>query len=216
VEPYPWNTDGLGQQTLLGDIASGRYDPVIEDIARTVHAFEPAPVYLRFGHELDLTGHYPWSRANPAAFIAAYRHFVERVRASTANAQFIWSPSGGLDSEKYYPGSDVVDSIGVTMLATEEWLGSEELPSFASMMVRSSVLASELGKPFIVCELGVSRRDSAAKQRWVTEARSNLDRFPQLAGVVYFDDRQPESLVPDWRLTPAELDTFFALPRGGP
>ena len=101
-----------------------------------------------------------------------------------------------------------------TVLPTSS--ATSKLPSFATMMVRPTGLASELGKPLVVCELGVSMRDSAAKQRWVTEARSNLDRFPQLAGVVYFDDRQPESPVPDWRLTPAELDTFFALPRGGP
>jgi hypothetical protein len=56
--------------------------------------------------------------------------------------------------------------------------------------------------------------DASAKERWLKEARSTLDQFPQLAGVVYFDDRQPKSLVPDWRLAPAELDTFFALPGG--
>ena len=163
---------------------------------------------------MDLTGLYPWSRSDPAAFIAAYRHFVDGVRAATTNAQFIWSPSGGPDSERYYPGSDVVDDVGVTLLVAEEWSGPKGPSSFASMMGRPSGLATELGKPVIVCELGLSIGDPAAKQQWLKEARSTLDQFPQLAGVVYFDDRQPKSLVPDWRLTPAELDTFFAPPRG--
>jgi cellulose synthase (UDP-forming) len=218
VEPYPWGIDGLGGPTLLSDIAAGRYDAVTRQIAETVSAFAPAPVYLRFAHEMDLTGAFPWSQGDPPAYIAAYRHFVHTVRASTANAQFIWSPSGGGGSAGYYPGDDVVDQVGVTLLVADEWSGTGRTPSFVAMMDGRYRLAVQLGKPLIVCELGASIGDPAARLRWAQEARAAMDRYPRLLGVVYFDatnppiHQMPGAAVADWRLTPAEQATFFAAP----
>jgi cellulose synthase (UDP-forming) len=219
VEPFPWNVDGLGEKTLLGDIAAGRYDPVIRDIARTVRAFRPAPVYLRFGHEMELTGLYPWSQGDPPAFIAAYRHFVQTIRGSAAsNAQFIWSPSGPHDAARYYPGGDVVDDVGITTLVADEWSEWSGAPrSFTEMMEDRYRLAAELEKPLIVCEMGASLHDPASKMRWIQEARTALSQSPRLVGVVYFDDQQPplhpELAPPDWRLTAAEREVFFAVPQ---
>jgi hypothetical protein len=83
-------------------------------------------------------------------------------------------------------------------------------------------LATDLGKPLVVCEMGASIHDPAAKLRWITEARAAVARYPRLVGVVWFDARNPHvpsqplvpaSQVPDWRLTPGEAAVFFAPPR---
>jgi cellulose synthase (UDP-forming) len=223
VEPYPWNVGGLGGPTLLGDIAAGRYDTPIGDIAEAVRGVQPATVYIRFGHEMDLTGLYPWSKGAPASYVAAYRHFVEVFRAATANARFIWSPSGLLGSIRYFPGADVVDEVGVTVLVAEQWSGAGRTPSFAEMMRDRYALAAEIGKPLIVCEMGASIQDPAAKLGWIEEARKAMVQYPRLLGVVWFDDRNPPlpsqpagapGHIPDWRLTPAERAAFLARPRG--
>jgi beta-mannanase len=217
VEPYPWNVGGLGEQTLLADIAGGGYDSAIAGIAEAVRELQPSPVLLRFGHEMDLTGLYPWSRNDPAASVAAYRHFVNRVRETAPNARFIWSPSGAAGSDRFYPGDDVVDAVGISLLVAEDWSGSDAYPSFAQLVRDHGVLATRHGKPLVVAETGAAIHDPAAQLRWVREARAAIDQFPGLLGVVYFDDRCPPlpwpgAARPDWRLTPAGLSVFFATP----
>jgi len=219
VEPYPWVSEGLGAETLLTDISSGGYDVAIRGIAGAVAAVAPTPVYLRFAHEMDLTGAYPWSQRDYPAFIAAFRHFALAVRAAAGNARIIWSPAGvTADSASYYPGDDAVDGVGVTGLVAEEWTGAGNAQSFTDMMNGRQRLATRFGKPLIVCELGASIDDEAERLRWIREVRAAMGDYPLLLGVVYFDDRlsfaDPAPDVPDWRLTPAELAVLFAPPAG--
>jgi len=220
IEPYAWNIDGLGDATLLADIAAGRYDPVIKDIGRTVGSFASQPVYLRFAQEMDLDGTYPWSQGDPQAYIGAYRHFVAATRAAdAANARFIWSPSGNAESARYYPGRDIVDVIGVTLLVAQQW---EEAAGFASPRSFDQVLqeryplAAQFDKPIIVAEVGVDLTDPSAKGAWLAAARASLTDFPALLGVVYFDDRNPPmsrvDARPEWQLTADQRTALFAAP----
>jgi beta-mannanase len=220
IEPYAWNIDDLGEQTLLADIADGRYDPAIRDIGRTVASFAPQPVYLRFAQEMDLTGTYPWSQGDPLAYIRAYRRFVDGIRAAGAsNAYFVWSPSGNAGSADYYPGRDIVDAIGVTLLVAQQWedaAGFATPRSFEQVLQERYPLAARFNKPFIVAEVGVDLADPAAKGAWLTAARASLGRFPALLGIVYFDDRNPPmphvDARPDWQLTADQRATLFAAP----
>jgi cellulose synthase (UDP-forming) len=218
VEPYPWNIDGLGAQTLLTDIDTGRYDTVIQDIGRTVAAFAPQPVYLRFAQEMDLNSVFPWSQGDPSAYIRAYRQFVAGIRsADAANARFVWSPSGNAGSAAYYPGRDVVDVIGVTLLVAQQWEASAgfSVPrSFAQVLQERYPLAQEFGKPIIVAEAGVDLNNPTEKRAWLVAAKASLAQFSQLIGIVYFDDRNPPMPLltsrPDWGLTAEERAAFFA------
>jgi len=228
IEPYAWNIDGLGGQTLLADIADGRYDPVIKEIGRTVGSFGTQPVYLRFAQEMDLDGVYPWSQGNPDAYIGAYRHFVAAARAAdAANARFIWSPSGNAGSARYYPGGDAVDAIGVTLLVAQQWedaAGFATPRSFEQVLQERYPLAAQFDKPLIVAEVGVDLADPAAKRSWLAAARASLADFPALRGIVYFDDRNPPmshvAARPEWQLTADQRAALFAAPsdrgKGGP
>jgi beta-mannanase len=217
IEPYPWNIDGLGTQTLLADIDTGRYDGVITSIGRTVAAFAPQPVYLRFAQEMDLKGVYPWSQGDPSAYLHAYRQFVDGVRsADAANARFVWSPSGNEGSAAYYPGADVVDAIGVTVLVAQQWEAAAGLVaprSFAQVLQERYPLAAQFNKPMVVAELGVDLNDPAEKRAWLVAARAALARFPRLIGIAYFDDQNPPMPLltsrPDWALTAEERAAFF-------
>ena len=220
IEPYAWNIDGLGDQTLLADISSGRYDPVIKDIGRTVGSFGSQPIYLRFAQEMDLDGTYPWSQGDPQAYISAYRHFVATTRAAdAANAHFIWSPSGNAGSARYYPGGDVVDAIGVTLLVAQQWeeaAGFRMPRSFDQVLQERYPLAAQFDKPMIVAEVGVDLADPVAKGAWLAAARASLTDFPALLGIVYFDDRNPPmshvDRRPEWQLTADQRAALFAAP----
>jgi beta-mannanase len=215
IEPYPWNVDGLGSSTLLADISAGRYDPAIEAIAAAVNDASPTPVYIRFGHEMDLTGLYPWSQGDPAAYIQAYRHFALTVGATAPNARFVWSPSGGAGSASYYPGGDVVDLIGVTVLVAQQWeTAGGAIPSFTDAFNDRYALAVQFDKPLVIAELGISTSDDAARLRWIQEVRASMSSYTLLVGAIWFDDRQPfepaTAQFPDWRLSQAELSALFA------
>jgi cellulose synthase (UDP-forming) len=218
VEPYAWNINDLSDQTLLADIAAGRYDGVIKDIGRTISSFGTQPVYLRFAQEMDLAGTYPWSQGDPFAYVRAYRQFVDGVRAAdAANARFVWSPSGNAGSADYYPGRDVVDAIGVTVLVAQRWeeaAGFATPRPFAQVLAERYPLAVRFNKPMIVAEVGVDLDDPAAKSTWLASARASLADFPAVLGVVYFDDRNPPmshlDVRPEWQLTPEQRVALFA------
>ncbi len=228
VEPFAWNIDGLGDETLLADIAAGRYSGVINDIGHTVAAYAPQPVYLRFAQEMYLDGVYPWSQGDPEAYTAAYRRFVSGIRAAdAANARFVWSPSGNAGSAAYYPGGDAVDAIGVTVLVAEQWEAAAGIAaprSFAQILRERYALAARFDKPMLVAEVGVDLADPAAKRAWLADARASLAAFPQVLGIVYFDDRNPpmarSETRPDWQLTTEERAAFLGTPpaerRDGP
>ena len=215
IEPYPWNVDGLGSTTLLADISGGRYDPTIEAIAAAVHDVSPTPVYLRFAHEMDLTGQYPWSQGDPQAYIAAYRHFALTVRATAGNARLVWSPQGAVaDSASYYPGGDVVDLIGVTGLVATQWEATGVAPSFTSMLDVRYALATRFQKPIVISELGTSTLNDSDRMRWIEEVRASMANYPLLVGGIWFDARTPHAPAgteyADWTLNQAELSALFA------
>jgi cellulose synthase (UDP-forming) len=47
----------------------------------------------------------------------AFRHVVSLFRDEGAdNVRFVWSPAGETNALDYYPGGDVVDYVGLTVL----------------------------------------------------------------------------------------------------
>lgn len=209
IEPYPW--DG-NRTTLFPDIVAGRYDVVTRDIAQAVADFSPAPIYIRFAHEMNYTGVNPWAQGNPAAFIAADRHFASIMRTLAPNAQLIWSPGGDDDSARYYPGDDVVDQIGVTMLAATEW---NYVHTFAELVASHSL--PQFHKPTIICELGAAVPDQSA---WVRQIRPVMAQHPEIMGAIYFDAKDPgvfngPPANPDFRLSPADVTAFTGVPISG-
>ncbi|MFI5027113.1 MAG: hypothetical protein ACHQCI_10250, partial [Solirubrobacterales bacterium] len=100
VEPYVG-----GQPASLQDIAAGKYDGYIHSEAASAISYG-GEVLLRFAHEMN-GDWYPWS-GDPAAYVAAWRHYVDVFRADGAsNVRFVWSPnvnpSGRIPFDAYYP-----------------------------------------------------------------------------------------------------------------
>jgi endoglucanase len=129
------------------------------------------------------------------------------------NVRWVWSPAGNAGLEAYYPGADVVDYVGVTILGDPGWDANFALPpqSFAQLLEPKYERLAPYQKPIIVAELGVS----GAPERqalWLEEAAQNVDHFPLVRALSYFNDINAEnnrlSTRPDWRVDPAVYLAF--------
>ena len=92
VEPFP----SRGQrEPPLDTVAAGRADEQLRRLARVVRDAEPQVVLLRWGHEMELSGLYPWAANTPDLYRSAYRRVVSVFRDEGArNARWVWSPAG--------------------------------------------------------------------------------------------------------------------------
>jgi beta-mannanase len=210
IEPWPWwrwEAPTPNRPPLLSEIVSGRYDTELNVMCGEVASLNQL-VYLRWGHEMEgTTGRYPWAGADPAAYISAYRYFVDRCRRIAPQAVFVWSPMGNRGLAPYYPGSDLVDSVGLSLYASEK----VERTLFgrtrsATEMVRERYdRVSSYGKPILLAELGVAG-SAQYLESWFLDLGANLRRsFPLVSGIAYFNEREPHELpepfgAPDWRL----------------
>jgi endoglucanase len=207
IEPFP----AANQHTpVLDRVLAGQADDELRRLADVARDSAPQTVLARWGHEMDLSGLYPWSANDPYMYRAAYRHVVAVFNAEGANnVRWVWSPAGEASAPAFYPGGDVVDYVGLTVLGDTNWDAGFGLPrqSLADLLAPRYSVVQGLGKPIIVAELGVS--GTAAEQRaWLAAGSEALSDFPLVQALVYFNDRNapnnrrlPE---PDWRLVDQE------------
>ena len=219
LEPWPWNIDGMNNTTLLEDVSAGKYDETIDRSLRTIQQTAFKKVLLRWGHEMEIVGQYPWSVDDPKRYVAAYRHMVNRSRQlGITNILWIWSPAGNSNAVYYWPGEDVVDIIGISIYATVEWHpdGHNSLPSFDRLMQQkygmADALAKRWHKPMMVAEVGVNANPDA-QQAWLKQAIHQLGKFPDVVAWVYFNQIQPMIVPlsigqPDWSLKPQQVENL--------
>ncbi len=211
IEPFP----AQAGRDVLEDVAQGATDDELVALARVVADAKPQVVLVRWAHEMDLYGLYPWSVGDPAVYRAAYRHVVSLFREQGAtNAQWVWSPSGNSGAAAYYPGSDVVDYVGMTILGDEQWdqiLLDQSARTFAQLMAPKYPEVAVYAKPIIIAELGVSGTPEH-QQEWLTSAARALMDFPNIRVVSYYDSvNAPNNHMatqPDWRVSPAVFAEF--------
>jgi cellulose synthase (UDP-forming) len=213
VEPWPMN----GSTNVLGDVVSGKSDDDLRQLAHIAAASQPQVVLVRWGHEMELANLYPWSAQDPAEYQQAFRHVVEIFRVEGAtNVRFVWSPAGNSNALDYYPGDDVVDYVGMTVLEDAGWDAGWGLPaqSFDEVVGPRYRLLAPLGKPMIISEMGISGTPEY-QTSWLTAAAQSLANYPGLLAVLYFDDVNPHvnavPTAPDWHLSGPSLSAFVNL-----
>jgi cellulose synthase (UDP-forming) len=194
VEPYPTRRN---RGPILEGIINGHMDSDLARLAAIAREASPQVVYLRWAHEMELSGLYPWASNRPDLYRAAFHHVVDFFRANGAdNVRWVWSPAGESQAVDYYPGDSYVDVIGLTVLADQNWDAEWGLApqSFSDI-------------------LGAAER----QEKWLNEAFANLAAFPALNALVYFDDVNAANsrLIyrPDWKLPP---DLLSSLPAAFP
>lgn len=207
VEPWSWSRSRrIDPASLHSGIMAGTYDGTIQAFCRTARSLA-SPVTIRWGHEMDIANkRYPWSQWTPAQYIAAYRHFVDRCRTIATKAKFMWSPRGEANLRDYYPGDRYVDSIGLAIFGYEKYeigVFGKSL-SLAERLRRPYDLVVSYRRPVYIAEFGCFGADAYWK-RCMSEAKKRPDGFPEIAGVVYFNEVEtypwPSPYgFPDWRI----------------
>ena len=212
LEPFPDRRNGRRNADLLADVLSGRHDAAIARIARTLAA-HPSTVLLRFGHEMDKPGHYPWAYRDPDRYIRLYHYVYGRFNLEKpTNLRWIWSPAGTPNAVHYWPGDHYVDLIGLSIYASRAWTSDRRLESFSDQLNRQWWIARRYGRPVLVAEAGVSG-SAADQQRWIGDALSTFQHYPELCGLVYFQAPQPLWMPlatghENWALKPKVLQWF--------
>jgi hypothetical protein len=177
----------------LTDVASGRYDASIASWAQKVKAWGK-PFFLRFNWEMNGTW-FSWgaqAKANPASFVAAWRHFHDVVVAQGAtNVTWVWCPNleydGSTPLEQVYPGDAYVDWTGL-----DGYNKGESSHSFASIYQASynRLLQIAPSKPIMVGEVSSIEYGLNVKASWTTDALSVLaTSFPKIRAFVWFNWR---------------------------
>jgi endoglucanase len=205
VTVEPWGSS-------LEETLSGSKDGVIRQMATEVSDYGH-PVTIRFMHECENgSGRYPWACRNSGCFIAAFRHFVTVFRTVTKNARFMWSPIGDPGCEKYYPGSEYVDEIGLSVYSFPEadlkYCG--HVRCFKEQMDEKYDRVSRYDKPIVIAEFGITGSDDA-KIKYLSDALSELPNYRLVTTLVFFVAKDtpgawgPGISTPHWSLGAGEL-----------
>lgn len=207
IEPWSWSLDWKLTPTQLRDrMLRGEYDANMEAIANTIAELK-SPVIVRWGQEMeDTSGRFSWAGWEPQDWIKAYRHAMDIVRAKAPKAKIMWSPKGLPNLVDYYPGDDYVDLVGLSVFGLEPFDKIEygAPKTFTEALKPGYDLVAKYNKPIWVAELGWEG-SQAYMQPWMNAATQADAQFPNLAEVVYFNDRDvidwPHDLGrPNWRV----------------
>jgi len=209
LEPFPRR----GSMPVLDRVAAGRTDAQLRRLASVFRAYAPRVVLVRWGHEMDLSGLYPWSANDPERFRAAFRHVVETFRAEgVTTVRWVWSPAGEPGASAYYPGADVVDYVGLTVLGDADWdfdFGYLNQRSMTDLLRPRYAEVARFRKPIVIAELGVSG-DEATRLNWLADGFAHLHEFDLIRAAVYSNDRNApnnrRAVQPDWRLPHSTLE----------
>lgn len=209
IEPFTTfsgNPDNLIQDTLYG-----LNDEVIRENASVMRNHNNQPILVRFAHEMELVGNYPWSIEDSESWIEFYRHFINIFdEEGIKNVLWIWSPAGNEESSEYYPGDEYVDYVGLTVLGNKDWdlQYGDYVNSFEDLFAEKYNRVAQFEKPVIIAELGVAG-ETDHKSSWLSDAYEVLDDYPLLEGVIYFNSLNAENAwmgdTPDWRISPDML-----------
>ncbi len=207
VEPWPYNRDEVGTRKLFSDIKEGKYDQAIVSICADIKEFRKS-VFVRWGHEMEyVTGRYPWAQVEYSEYISAYRYFVDTCRSMTKNIVYVWSPAGNKGLQKYWPGREYADYVGVSVYGfpDHDLFHYGKVHSFDEIFAEKYMRVEGFDRPIMITELGVTG-GKGHQFSWVNEAMRSFPRYPLLKSIVYFnaiDSRSawPKNFaVPDWQI----------------
>ncbi len=206
VTVEPWDSSSTTDpRYALKNIVRGDFDAWFAAGADAARLYGK-PFYLRFAPEMNGVWA-PWEAGingnTPQDYIDAWRH-VHAIFLShgTNNVTWVWSPNvftfGGkaVDFTPYYPGSDVVDVLG---LDGYNWGNLDVWQTYSQVFGSSydKLCALDTNKPVMIAETA-STESGGDKAVWITSAftKEIAARTPRVKVVVWFDENKET----DWRV----------------
>jgi mannan endo-1,4-beta-mannosidase len=203
----PWRPGRVVAQPefAVGTIFAGNHDAYILRWAQRIREWK-RPVYLCpmpepngfwNGWSAPVGGH------TAADYVAAWRH-IHRLfcNEGAANTRRVWNPNAGDQPEDnrmeaYYPGSDVVDVLGLSVYnwgAARSW---SHWRSFEEIARPYYDRIAELGdQPIWIAEMGCAP-EGGDRVAWIRELFNVLPTMSRLEAIVWFDMKKET----DWRIT---------------
>ena len=196
----------------LKDISRGMWDEYFKQAAVAVKNFG-GPIFISIDHEMN-GNWYPYSQAYPGAqttaadYVAAWKHIVDVFNNNGAtNVAWVWSPNvpdvGGVGYEKYYPGDNYVDWIGVSLYSGNDSTAMDDIyQKYAAK------------KPFFITEWATAPEKNQyhpgfpGEVAWVKEFFATLNtRYPRVKAISWFNWNQGDG---DYRLqrVPAQAKAY--------
>ncbi len=203
----PWNLVNSSKRSdyiKLEEILNGAYDRYITDFVDAISIIEKT-VYLRPMHEMN-GNWYPWcGKVNDNSaelYIKVWHYLYERTKKYNPDLLFVWSPyvesvPDTLDNrmEKYFPGENFVDFIG---LDGYNWGNEREWScwkSFREIFLPAYRVVKDLcDRPIIIAEVGCATK-GGNKKGWISEMFVDLENIFEVYGLIWFDVNKEA----DWR-----------------
>ena len=221
-----WEWHGKRKGSYLPAINRGEYDTFFREWAEAAKA-DGRRVLLRFGFEFN-GDWFTWSK-DAEAFVTAWRRAHDIFdHVGAGNVEWAWAPNvvscpdvPDNDMHRYYPGDDVVDWIGVDGYNFgehhDQW---HKWQSFDDVFgqVLTDFAKRYRDKRVMITEFGCAPGTGGQRETWIRRAFAELQRYPQVAAVIWFNLDKRREGEPDWRIdvSEASLRAFnesFAAPR---
>jgi hypothetical protein len=199
----------------LQRILGGMFDEDLRGWFRSARQFG-SPLIVEYGTEVN-GDWFPWNGVQngggqlddygsdgeadgPERFREAYRHII-RLSREEGSRNITWvfhvnsgdAPVGEWNRlEKYYPGSDWIDWVGVSAYGAQK-PEDTAWPAFRDVMdpVYARLTAMAPNTPVVVCEFGATLGSPRGNQEtWAREALEDLvnDRWPRVIGFSWWNE----------------------------
>jgi beta-mannanase len=200
----PWDSTrplGAAQPSFqLADIISGAHDAYIKRWADEIAAYKQ-PLMLRFAQEMNGRS-YPWAEAingNKAGqFAAAWSHVhAIFVKAGATNVRWVWAPVTGNVPAEMYPGTNLVDVVGLSGFIADPSVFGSPWRSFATAFGPSldAIHALAPDKPVSLAEIAAAQT-GGDKATWITQMFQDIKSRSYVKSIVWFN----LSKEADWRI----------------
>lgn len=208
-----WNTHGSTFETMHYQGAKpANVQKYIDDTLQYI-AEQGVPVFLRFANEMNVGD----NGKDPKAYVDTFRQVAKKAKAKS-NIAMVWAPndvaSNGGQFEKYYPGEEYVDWVGISMYPLQYFMGKDDQnprtkenndtaflagpnanPLLRVKPIMEFMEKNNIKKPVMITELGMHHKvktlnkDTTAWGNYqLQKTYSELIRqYPQIKGMCYFN-----------------------------
>lgn len=219
IEPWPIYGEGQNRELLLNNIINDKYSSNIKQTCSFIEKNSKAPISLRWGHEMDLyeSSIYPWTTSNGELYIRAYKKWVDTCKKYSKKSKFVWSPAGNNGNEKYYPGDNYVDSVGMSWYSYPafEWYSyGQRILSFNHIMNWKYHALKQFNKPIMIAEFGFAEGNKTNIYESLLNSEKIKREYPLISSIILFSDHTPSWIPgvissPDWRIDRKKLDSII-------
>ncbi|MGL4758768.1 MAG: glycosyl hydrolase [Patescibacteria group bacterium] len=195
----PWADDKkISNEDYLRQILRGQYDNHIINTCRKISSFkELMLVNWGEGPDFGKNSRYAWATEDAELYINSYRYWYKICNANAKNIIYVWTAFGTKNSEKYYPGDDYVNLLGLNVQVFEKDIPKtnntkREVTKYISNKLK---LIKNINRFVYITNFAI---ENASKNEKFTKEfinTFNSQEFENILGILYTNTDQSPSMV---------------------